>query len=487
MINFDKYEAVIGLEVHAQLSTETKFFCGCSASYGHEPNTKVDPVCLGLPGALPALNQKAVEYAIKVGLALQCKIAKRAVFARKNYFYPDLPKGYQISQFNEPLCEHGYLEVDLQDYRKKVHIERIHLEEDAGKSIHSQSSAGGEETLIDLNRCGIPLIEIVSEPDFRTPEEAGVYLTALREIVQYLGVCNGNMEEGNLRCDANVSIRLKGETRLGVKTELKNMNSIRGVKQAIHFEIGRQIKILQEGGSVLQQTLLWNADKKAAKPMRAKEKSADYRYLPDPDLVPVQIDESWLNEIAMQMPELPEAKRTRFTLEYQLPQDHISVLTSSPELADYFEMVAMGCGDAKAAANWMVGEVLRQVKENNQTVENCKVTPDGLIKLIKLVRERTVSLTLAKQVFSSMAETGQSASEIIKKNSLFQIFDSDEVRGHVLDTLANNPSEVKKILAGNQQVLGYLVGQVMRSAEGKADPKVVAEILTKELANLGKG
>ena len=329
-----KYEAVIGLEVHAQLLTETKIFCSCSSKFGAAPNSNICPVCLGHPGVLPVLNKKVVEYSVMMGLATECKINERSVFARKNYFYPDLPKGYQISQYEEPICEHGKITIEFKDGSKKdIGITRIHMEEDAGKSIHDQ----GNETLIDVNRCGTPLCEIVSEPDMRSAEEAYLYLTKLKQILTYLGVCDGNMEEGSLRCDANVSIRLKGETKLGTKAEVKNMNSFRNVEKAIEFEIDRQIEIIEEGGRIIQQTLLWNADSNKVTPMRSKEEAHDYRYFPDPDLMPVVVEESWKNEIGLRLPELPETRRNRFVSQYSLPKYDAEVLTSTRELADYYE------------------------------------------------------------------------------------------------------------------------------------------------------
>ncbi len=480
------YEAVIGLEVHCQLSTESKIFSGSSAAFGGEPNSHVDPVCLGLPGVLPVLNKTAVIFAIKTGLAMNCRIAGHSVFARKNYFYPDLPKGYQISQFDEPLCEHGYLEIQDGNESRRIGITRIHLEEDAGKSIHAESFVKSDETLVDVNRCGVPLVEIVGEPDIRTPREANLYLTELRQIVRYLGVCDGNMEEGSLRCDANISVRPAGQKELGVKTELKNMNSIRGVERALEFEIARQVKILEEGGSIQQETLLWNANTNEAAPMRSKEYSHDYRYFPEPDLVPLSITDEWIADIENSLPELPSARRRRLAVEYGVPEYDAAVLTDNQALADYYEEVARAAGDGKAASNWVMGEVLGYLNEHNLNLKDLKVTSENLAALLKLVAEGTISGKIAKTVFAEMASTGEQPDTIVAAKGLVQISDSSEITGHVQQVLADNPTEVEKFLAGKEQVVGFLVGQVMRATCGKANPKLVNQTLRDELQRLRK-
>jgi len=391
----DKYEAVIGLEIHAQLLTNSKAFCGCSTKFGLPPNSNVCPICLGMPGTLPVLNKRVVEFAIKLGLATHCKIRTYSIFARKNYFYPDLPKGYQISQYEEPICYDGYVEIELKNgEKKKIRLRRIHMEEDAGKSIHDQDV----DTLIDINRCGVPLLEIVTEPDINTPQEAALYLTKIRQLVQYLDICDGNMEEGSLRCDANVSVRLKGEKKLGTKTEVKNMNSIKNVEKALEYEINRQIQILESGGTVIQETLLWDAGAGVVRPMRSKEEAHDYRYFPEPDLVPVVVPEEWINEIKKSLPELPEEKRDRFMKQYKLPKYDAEVLTSSKALADYYEQCVKYIDDYKSVSNWIMVEVLKILNERQIDIADFKVKPEHLAMLINLVNEGKINQTTAKMV-----------------------------------------------------------------------------------------
>ena len=476
------YEPVIGLEVHAQLRTDSKIFCRCSTKFGGAPNSQVCPICLGMPGVLPVLNQRAVEFALRMGLATNCRIANRSLFARKNYFYPDLPKGYQISQYEEPLCVGGYVEMEIDGEVRHIGLTRIHLEEDAGKSVHTESYVSGNETLVDVNRCGVPLIEIVSEPEIRSPREAALYVSQLRQMVQYHDICDGNMEEGSLRCDANVSVRPIGSKVLGVKTELKNMNSIRGVEKALEFEIARQIRMLDEGGEIVQQTLFWDADRNEAVPMRSKEYAHDYRYFPEPDLVPVMVSENWLNEIKGSLPELPLERKQRLIRQYNIPVYDAEVLTGTLALADYFEETAKSSSDAKAASNWVMGEVLRVIKDSDSDIENFAVKPTELGLLIKLINNGTISGKIAKTVFEEMLQTGQTADTIIKATGLLQISDSSEIQSIVADVLKNNPSEVEKYLAGKEQVLGFLVGQVMKATEGRANPKSVNELLRKKLA-----
>jgi len=480
------YEPVIGLEVHAHLLTDSKIFCRCSTKFGGVPNSQVCPICLGMPGVLPVLNQRAVEFALRIGLATNCRIAKHSLFARKNYFYPDLPKGYQISQYEEPLCEGGFVEIEIDGKVRRIGLTRIHLEEDAGKSVHAEGYVAEDETLIDVNRCGVPLIEIVSEPDIWSPREAAMYVSQLRQIVQYLEICDGNMEEGSLRCDANVSVRPVGTMEFGVKTELKNMNSIRGVEKALEFEIARQIRVLEEGGEIVQQTLLWDADRNEAVPMRSKEYAHDYRYFPEPDLVPVEIDANWLKNIKASLPELPLARKQRLVQQYGLPVYDAEVLTDSRVLADYFEETAKSSGDAKSSSNWVMGEVLRVLKDSDGDIANFAVKPAELGALIRLINNGTISGKIAKSVFEEMVQTGKPAEVIVKEKGLLQISDSSEIQSIVADVLKNNPSEVEKYLAGKEQVLGFLVGQVMKATRGKANPKLVNEIFQREFSNLKK-
>ncbi len=472
------YEAVIGLEVHAQLLTETKLFCGCSTKFGSAPNTNVCPVCLGHPGVLPVTNQKAVEFSVLMGLAVNCDINERSIFARKNYFYPDLPKGYQISQFEEPICEHGFVEVlDAEEKAKKIGIKRIHLEEDAGKSIHDQTP----ETLVDLNRCGVPLIEIVTEPDISSAKEAYQYLTSLKQIVTYLGICDGNMEEGSLRCDANVSVRKKGDENLGVKTEVKNMNSFRNVERAIDFEINRQIEMLEEGKTITQETLLWNADFNEAFPMRSKEESHDYRYFPDPDLMPIILNEEWKNKIAKQLPELPETRRQRFIEEYKLPAYDVELLTNSKEMADYYEEILSETDDYKSASNWVMVGISNYLNEQKINITEFPVSAKNIGKLINLIKKGIISSQIGKDVFEEMLKENKDPEIIVKEKNLVQITDTSEIENVIDSILAKNQKQVEEFRSGKEKVLGFLVGQVMRETKGKANPKMVNEILIKKL------
>ncbi|MFQ5675383.1 MAG: Asp-tRNA(Asn)/Glu-tRNA(Gln) amidotransferase subunit GatB [bacterium] len=478
------YEAVIGLEVHAQLKTQSKIFCRCSASFGAAPNSQTCPVCLGLPGVLPVLNRRAVEFALRIALATQSRIAKTSVFARKNYFYPDLPKGYQISQYEQPLCEHGAIEIEINQQLKRIGVTRIHLEEDAGKSIHAEEFVDVGETFVDINRCGVPLVEIVSEPDIRSAREASLFLTRLRQIVQYLEICDGNMEEGSFRCDANVSVRPSGAENLGVKTELKNMNSFRGVEKALDFEIERQVQTLKEGGQITQQTLLWDVDKNEAIPMRGKESAHDYRYFPEPDLLPLTIKSEWIDEVRRALPELPTARRNRFVEQFEIPEYDANVLTDNKTVADYFEEVASMSDDAKSASNWVMGEVLRSAKDAQVDVSELKVQPTALAALIKLINQGTISGKIAKTVFAEMRKTGKQPDIIVKEKGLVQISDTREIQKAVVDVLQTNPTEVKKYFDGKEQILGFLVGQVMKATAGKANPGLVNEILRTELKKM---
>lgn len=473
-----KYEAVIGLEVHAQLLTDTKIFCGCANKFGFPPNTNICPVCLGYPGVLPVLNQKVVEFSVLMGLATNCTINERSVFARKNYFYPDLPKGYQTSQYEEPICEHGKITIEFKDGSKKdIGITRIHMEEDAGKSIHDQ----GSETLIDVNRCGTPLIEIVSDPEMHSPEEAYLYLTKLKQILTYLKICDGNMEEGSLRCDANVSIRLKGETKFGTKAEVKNMNSFRNVEKAIEYEIERQIDTIDEGGKIIQQTLLWNADLNKVMPMRSKEEAHDYRYFPDPDLMPVVVNEKWKDEIFLSMPELPDKRKYRFVEQYSLPVYDSEILTSSIQLADYYEKILSVTDDYKSASNWVMTDVLKVLNDQKISIEQFSISPENLGKLIKLINEKTISGKIAKEVFSEMLKTNKDPDEIVKEKNLVLINDTAEIENVTDKILAANPKQIEEFLSGKDKIIGFFVGQIMKEMKGKANPQIVNDLLKTKL------
>ena len=481
-----EYETVIGLEVHAQLSTESKIFCSCSTKFGAAPNTQVCPICLGMPGVLPVLNERAVEYAIKMGLATHCHITPRSIFARKNYFYPDLPKGYQISQYEEPLCENGYVEIEVNGQTQKIGIIRIHLEEDAGKSVHAEEWVAEDETLVDLNRCGVPLIEIVSAPDIRSPREAYLYLSALKQILEYLEISDCNMEEGSLRCDANVSIRPMGSKKFGTRTEVKNMNSFHALEKALEYEVERQKEILRRGGTIVQETLLWNARENRVVPMRSKEEAHDYRYFPEPDLVPLAIDQTWTDRIASSLPELPLARKQRFVQQYHIPAYDAEVLTSSKYLADFYEACVHLHGDAKTVSNWVMGEVLRFLREKKLEIQQSILTPEQLTELLQLIDTGTISASIAKKIFGEMVESGQSPKVIVEKKGLVQVSDKDQLVEIVDQVIAAHPQEVQKYLDGKEGLLGFFVGQVMRASKGKANPKLVNEIVREKLAELKK-
>jgi len=476
-----KYEAVIGLEVHAQLLTSSKLFCGCSTKFGSEPNTQVDPVCLGLPGVLPVLNRKAVEYAVKMALATDCTVNNRSIFARKNYFYPDLPKGYQISQYTEPLAEHGWLDIDLEAGRKRIGITRIHMEEDAGKLLHGEGPEDDAFSFVDLNRAGVPLIEIVSEPDMRTSEEAQAYLRALRDILVYLGICSGNMEEGSFRCDANVSVRLAGAEKLGTKAELKNMNSFKFVKEAIDYEIQRQIDLVESGGKVVQETRLFDSSKGITASMRSKEEAHDYRYFPDPDLLSLLVEDSLVEGIRPTLPELPQAKRERFTTQYGIPAYDAGVLTSSRDLADYYEAAVKETGEPKVSSNWVMGEVLRLLKEDNRDIKDCPVSPKGVAEIIKLVKGGQISGKIAKEVFEEMYRTGKPAAGIVQAKGLTQISGEDELARIVDDIIKANPDNVERYRSGKATLFGFFVGEAMKATKGKANPQVINRLLKEKL------
>ncbi len=470
-----KFEMVVGLEVHVQLKTRSKAFCGCSTSFGDAPNTNTCPICLALPGSLPVLNEKAVELAARAALALGCTIHPVSIFARKNYFYPDLPKGYQISQFDQPLATDGSVKIDVGEGEKSIGVTRVHMEEDAGKSLHDRYPGA---TAIDLNRAGVPLIEIVSEPDMRSSKEAGAYLRTLRQILQYLGVSDVSMEEGSLRVDANVSARPVGQKELGTKTEVKNMNSFSGVERALEYEFNRQCGMLDRGEKVSPQTLLWDAAKGEARVSRTKEGSHDYRYFPEPDLLPLVLDPAWLGGIKASVPELPADRKKRFKDEYKLGAEDIEKLTATPAVSDYFESVARDSQNPKAAANWVMGEVQAAVNASGVPLASFAVRPADLAQLIKLVNEGLLSHAAGKQVFAMMVETGKPAAQIAHDSGLLQVGDDSALTGWIDEVLTEHPDEAKRFFAGEKKLQGVLIGFVMKKSSGKADPKKVNQLLT---------
>jgi aspartyl-tRNA(Asn)/glutamyl-tRNA(Gln) amidotransferase subunit B len=473
------YEAVIGVEVHAQLRTRSKMFCGCGTEFGLPANSQTCPVCLGLPGSLPVINRKAVEMAVCAGLALNCHIRARNRFARKNYFYPDLPKGYQISQYEAPICERGWLEVAAGGGRSRIRIRRAHLEEDAGKNVH-EDGAGGSR--VDLNRAGTPLLEIVTEPDLRSADEVVAYLKALRDILMYLDVCDGNMEQGSLRCEPNLSLRPVGQEALGTKVELKNINSFKFVRDAIEYEIRRQTKVLSEGAKVAQETRLWDPDLGQTATMRSKEEAHDYRYFPDPDLVPLELAPDWIEELRRALPELPAARQRRFTAEYGLPDYDAGVLTSSRALADYFEACVKLVNQPKAVSNWVMGELLRELNNSGTPVAASPVSPERLASLLRLVDEGTISLKVAREIFGEVYASGKAPEALVREKGLTQLSDERALEGMITEVLAKNPTQVEQYRGGREQVLGFLVGQVMKASGGKANPGKVNELLKRKLA-----
>ncbi len=478
-----EYEPVIGLEVHAQLLTRSKIFCGCSTAFGPPPNSQTCPVCLGLPGALPVVNREAVAMGVKAGLALGCTINLTSIFARKNYFYPDLPKGYQISQYEQPLAVRGEVEVRVDDGTpegtlRRFRIHRIHLEDDAGKSVHIQ----GGDTGVNLNRTGVPLIEIVTEADFRNPQEAHDFMVYLRQVLLYLGVCDGNMEEGSLRCDANISLRPIGETRFGTKAEIKNVNSFRFLKKALEYEIDRQREILGSGGRIVQETRLWDAATETTVSMRSKEEAHDYRYFPEPDLLPLVITREWFEELKAGIPELPEPRRQRLVRQYGLEPEAAAILTQTRELADYFEAAACsGTAPPVKVANWMVGDLLRELNRDNRPVTQCPIRPEQLAGLVQLVEKGTISGKSAKDVFARMYETGGDPEAIVRDLGLRQISSAGELEQVVDAVLAEHPAEVASYRGGKAGLMGFFVGQVMRRTRGQANPQVVNELLRERL------
>jgi len=473
-----EFEPVIGLEVHAQLKTKTKIFCACSTSFGAPPNTHTCPVCLGMPGVLPVLNKKVVEYTLRMAMATNCEIARESRFARKNYFYPDLPKGYQISQYELPIARHGFVNIEVNGGLRRIGITRIHMEEDAGKLGHDPDRPFSR---VDFNRTGVPLIEIVSEPDIRQPEEAGAYLKQLRSIVRYLGICDGNLEEGSFRCDANVSIRPPNTQTLGTRTELKNLNSFKHVEKALQYEISRQKEVLMDGGQIVQETRQWDPDKNKSTSMRGKEEAHDYRYFPDPDLLPLMIDEGWIAEVEKNLPELPDTKKKRFMDQYELPPYDADLLTSDRELADYFENCTREFPQPKKVSNWVMGSLLGLLNAQEKTIEEAPVSAVDLARLLAQVEEGVISGKIAKSVFDEMARTGKPAKQIVEEKDLVQITDTDALEDVVLKIISNHPKEVEAYKNGKTKLLGFFVGQIMKETRGQANPKMVNEILKKKL------
>lgn len=476
-----KFEPVIGLEVHVQLNTNTKIFCSCPTTFGEEPNRNVCPVCLGMPGVLPVLNEKVVEYTVKAGLALNCKIQEKSVFARKNYFYPDLPKNYQISQFELPICLNGFIDINTENGTKRIGITRIHMEEDAGKLVHGENLGNPNSSYIDYNRTGTPLIEIVSEPDMRSSEEAKAYLETLKLILEYTGVSDCSMEKGSLRCDANVSVRPVGQKEFGTKVEIKNMNSFKNVQKAIDYEIRRQISEIENGNIIVQETRLWDPDKGITVSMRSKEESHDYRYFPDPDLVPVIVSKDMIERIKNELPDLPDKVKTKLTTEYNLPEYDASVLVSSKELSDFFFNTAKYTKNYKAISNWIQTELMRVMNEKDVSIYEVGVSPEYLAELISLVDDNVISIKIAKDVFDDLLIEKKSPKEIVKEKGLVQIADESALEEVVKKVLESNPKEVERYKNGETKLLGFFVGQIMKETKGKANPKVVNELLTKLL------
>jgi aspartyl-tRNA(Asn)/glutamyl-tRNA(Gln) amidotransferase subunit B len=475
------FEAVIGLEVHAQLLTGSKIFCGCRAAFGAPPNSQTCPVCLGMPGVLPVLNRRAVELAIKTAIALDCDIAPWCRFARKHYFYPDMPKNFQISQYELPLARRGAVEFPIDGSIKRVRIHRVHLEEDVGKLLHAGAFQDAEVSFVDFNRSGVPLMEIVSEPDLRDPDEAAEYLRQLRAILVYLEVCDGNMEEGSLRCDANVSVRRAGNEELGVKAEIKNMNSFKHVQKALAFEIERQIRVLEAGGRIVQETRLWDADKELTAPMRSKEYAHDYRYFPEPDLAPLAVGQEWVDRVRATMPELPLARRARFARDYGIPDYDAAVLTASKALADYFEQVVTAGPEAKSASNWVMVELLGALNREGRDIQDSPIAPTELAALLQLIKRGTISGKIAKTVFEEMYLTGKAAAAIVQEQGLVQISDQDALLRLIEEVLARHPGPVADYRKGKVQSFTFLVGAVMKASGGKANPQVINELLRSRL------
>jgi aspartyl-tRNA(Asn)/glutamyl-tRNA(Gln) amidotransferase subunit B len=472
------FETVIGVEVHAQLRTNSKMFCGCGTTFGLSANSQTCPVCLGLPGSLPVINRTAVEMAVRAGLALNCKITANNRFARKNYFYPDLPKGYQISQYEDPICQHGWIEIAVGTVTKRVRIRRAHLEEDAGKNVHGTGTAGSR---VDLNRAGTPLLEIVTEPDMSSADEVVAYLKGLRDVLMYLDVCDGNMEEGSFRCEPNLSLRPLGQKEFGTKVELKNINSFKYVKDAVEYEIKRQTKVLNEGGKIFQETRLWNIERGETAVMRSKEEAHDYRYFPDPDLVPLQLEKDWIEGFRSSLPELPAVRASRFVHEYGLPEYDAGVITTSKGLADYFEACLKLFNEPKTVSNWVMGELTRELNTSGTDITESPVSPERLVSLLQMVEQGTISLKVAREIFPELYRSGKAAQQIVQEKGLTQVSDEGALDKIIDDVLGKNPTQVAQFKEGKQQVLGFLVGQVMKASGGKANPGKVNELLKRKL------
>ncbi|HWP43743.1 MAG TPA: Asp-tRNA(Asn)/Glu-tRNA(Gln) amidotransferase subunit GatB [Blastocatellia bacterium] len=492
----EKYEAVIGLEIHAQLKTESKIFCGCSTRFGDEPNSNTCPVCLGLPGALPVLNRAAVEMAARAALALNLRVNRESIFSRKNYFYPDLPKGYQISQYDRPFSEHGWVEIQTAERNqsgqpiewkpKRFRITRLHIEEDAGKSLHDGLPESDAKSYVDLNRSGVPLVEIVSEPDFRSSWEAFDYVQHLRRTLQYIGVCEGNMEEGNLRCDANVSVRLRGAEEFGTRVELKNLNSFRFLQRALEYEIDRQVAAIEAGERIIQETRLWNERDSKTYSMRSKEEAHDYRYFPEPDLPPLVVEATMIEQIEREMPELPDQKRRRFMDEYGLSFEDAAQLTDTRAMADYFEEAASSSGNPKAAANWILNELVRELKTSGTDIASSPVDARSLSSLIKKIEDGTISGKMAKDVLVEIYATGRSVDEVVESMGGGQVSDESEIRRMAREAMDANPKQVEGYRAGKASLLGFFIGQVMKASRGRANPQVVNRVLKEMLEGDGR-
>ena len=480
-----KYEAVIGLEVHTELQTTTKIFCGCKTSFGAEPNTNVCPVCLGLPGVLPVLNKRELEFAVRAGLALNCEISRFSKFDRKNYYYPDLPKNFQTSQFDLPICERGHLDIEVNGEKKQIRITRAHMEEDAGKLVHHGTSiTDSDYSLVDYNRTGTPLLEIVTEPDMRSAKEAVAYLEKMRAILQYIGISDCRMEEGSLRCDANVSVRPVGQKELGTKAEIKNINSFKGVEKAIEYEALRQAEILEDGGKIIQETRTWDEKEGVTKSMRTKEEANDYRYFPEPDLAPFTVSEEYIEDIRKTLPELPDERRERYIANFGLSSTDAQYMTNDKDTSDYFEKVVAAGADPKVSVNWIMGEFASQLSNAGIEIAKAPVTPENLAKLLALIAKGTISGKIAKKVFAEMWKDGADPEEIVKAQGLVQISDTGALKELVVKVIANNPKAVEDFKAGKKKAVGALVGQIMKETKGKANPKVINELLNDELKKL---